>query len=319
VVACTLCGCAKPPTDPAGRAAFEQINDPLEPMNRKILAANMVFDKLLLRPVAKIYVTILPVGARDAVHRVLDNVGEPLIIVNNVLEGRFKEAGISVGRFALNTTVGIGGLLDVARQSGLKRQPADFGQTLYVWRFPGGPYLMLPILGPSNPRDGIGMGVDAFIDPISYVGRVEDVNSLNIGRYVLGGVDRRAAVLDTLDDLEKNSLDFYAELRSLSQQQRAAELNGGKPPGPGSNFYNAPGNAEPVAVPAAVPEGRAAPKPGAARLPAPAPAAAPGMPLAPAAPAPKPQPSSLSVPPPLTDSLGAADVGEGTPRDSSHP
>ena len=288
-------------------------------MNRKILAANMVFDKLLLRPAAKIYVTILPEGAREAVHRVLDNAGEPLIVVNNLLEGRFREAVTSVGRFALNTTVGIGGLLDVARQSGLKRQPADFGQTLYVWGFPGGPYLMLPILGPSNPRDGIGMGIDAFIDPISYVGRVEHVNSLNIGRYVLGGVDQRAAVLDTLDDLQKNSLDFYAELRSLSQQQRAAELNGGKPPGPGSNFYNAPSNAKPVVVPAAVPEGRIAPKPGAARPPDPASSTAPGAPSAPPATAPKPQPTSLSAPPPLTDSLGAPDVGEGTPRDSSHP
>jgi len=252
LLAPVLFGCATPPTDPAARAAFEQTNDPLEPMNRKILDANMVFDKVLLRPVAKVYVAILPEGARDALHRVLANMKEPVIVINNVLEGRFRGAGISVGRFVLNSTVGIGGILDVAQKSGLNEQPADFGETLYVWGFPQGPYIVLPIFGPSNPRDAIGMAADSYIDPFSYLATKADLDELQIGRFVLDGVDRRARVLDVLDDLEKNSLDFYAQLRSLSQQQRAAELRHGEPaPAPESpSFYTDPGKAAPPASPA---------------------------------------------------------------------
>ncbi|MGH7095019.1 MAG: MlaA family lipoprotein, partial [Stellaceae bacterium] len=249
LLAPVLFGCATPPTDPAARAAFEQTNDPLEPMNRKILDANMVFDKLLMRPVAKVYVTILPEAGRDAIHRVLANLKEPVIVINNVLQGRFKGAGISVGRFVINSTAGIGGILDIAKKSGLDEQPADFGETLYVWGFPQGPYLVLPIFGPSNPRDTIGMGVDAYIDPFDYLATKADLDELQISRFVLDGIDRRARVLDVLDDLEKNSLDFYAQLRSLSQQQRAAELRRGKPaPAPESpGFYTDPGNAAPPA------------------------------------------------------------------------
>ncbi len=247
-IAPILFGCATPPTNPAERAAFEQTNDPLEPMNRKILDANMVLDKILLKPAAKIYVTILPEKARDALHRVLENLKDPVIVINNVLQGRFKSAGITVGRFTVNSTIGLGGLLDIANKWGLKSQPADFGQTLYVWGLPQGPYLVLPVLGPSNPRDSIGMGVDALIDPFGYLATTEDVDDLQITRFVLGGIDQRARVLNVLDDLQKNSLDFYAELRSLSQQQRAAELRRGEPAAPTPNFYRDPGKAAPGAA-----------------------------------------------------------------------
>jgi phospholipid-binding lipoprotein MlaA len=308
LVACLLFGCVKPPTDPAERAAFEQTNDPLEPMNRKILDVNMVFDKFVLRPLAKVYVTVLPDGARAGIHRMLDNLKEPVIVVNNVLEGRPKAAGITVGRFAVNTTIGIGGLADVAAKWGLDEQPADFGQTLYVWGFSSGPYLVLPILGPSNPRDAIGMGADAFLDPLSYVGRLEHVNSLQIGRFVLGGIDQRARVLDVLDDLQKSSLDFYAQLRSLSEQQRSAELNPGKPPEPGG-LYNEPGKAGPTAAPAAV-------APAAPVKPPPSPAAAPAGPSAappqPQSPTPKPSPP-VSGPAAPAGVIGAAASGDAPP------
>lgn len=297
-----LAGCATPPKNPEARAAFEQTNDPLEPINRKILDANMVFDKLLFRPVAKIYVAILPEGGRDAVHRLLANLKEPVIVVNNVLEGRFKGAGVSVGRFAINSTAGLVGLFDVAKKWGLNEQPADFGQTLYVWGFPQGPYLVLPILGPSNPRDAIGMGVDAYMDPFDYLATKADLDEFQIGRFVLDGIDRRARVLDVLDDLEKNSLDFYAQLRSLSQQQRAAELHGGKTaPAPESpSFYNDPGKAAPPARPAPATTSAPAPEPASfyADPGKPAPAAAPKS----AAPLPRARkPAAPAItPPPLT-------------------
>jgi phospholipid-binding lipoprotein MlaA len=248
LAAAPLFGCATPPTDPAERAAFERTNDPLEPTNRTLLDANMVLDKILLRPVAKVYVTILPEEARDALRRVLDNLKEPVVVINNVLQGRLDSAGITVGRFVVNSTVGIAGLMDVAAKWGMERQPADFGQTLYVWGFPEGPYLILPVFGPSNPRDAIGMGVDAYIDPFALLATAENADELEISRFVLDGIDQRARVLDVLDDLQKNSLDFYASLRSLSQQKRAAELRRGAAPETAPNFYNDPGKAAPAPV-----------------------------------------------------------------------
>jgi len=248
-----LVGCATPPSDPAERAAFERTNDPLEPTNRKILEANMVLDKILLRPVAKAYVTILPEEARDALRRVLDNLKEPVVVINNVLQGRLDSAGITVGRFVVNSTLGVAGLMDVASKWGMERQPADFGQTLYVWGLPEGPYLILPVFGPSNPRDAIGMGVDAYIDPFALLATAENADELEISRFVLDGVDQRARVLDVLDDLQKNSLDFYAALRSLSQQKRAAELRRGAAPETAPNFYNDPGKAAPKPAQPAAP------------------------------------------------------------------
>jgi phospholipid-binding lipoprotein MlaA len=296
LLAPTLFGCATPPTDPAALAAFVQTNDPLEPTNRKILEANMVLDTILLRPVAKVYVTILPEDARDAVHRALDNLKEPVLAVNNVLQWRPESAGIGVGRFAINSTIGIVGLLDIAKKWGLERQPADFGQTLYVWGFESGPYLVLPVFGPSNVRDAIGTGVDAYIDPFDYLATKEDLDGVQIGRYVLDGIDQRARVLDVLDDLQKNSLDFYAELRSLSQQQRATELNRGKAPETTPNFYTDPGKPA-----AATPASSAAPAPTAAPGFYSDPGkAAPPAPVAKApAPPPPPPPAAMSLPTPL--------------------
>jgi phospholipid-binding lipoprotein MlaA len=105
---------------------------------------------------------------------------------------------------------------------------------------------MLPILGPSNPRDAIGLGIDAYTDPFSLLATTEAVDQIQITRFVLGGVDERARVIDVLDDLEKNSLDFYAQLRSLTQQHRAAELRHGTAAGPGDNFYEDPNKAAPT-------------------------------------------------------------------------
>lgn len=284
-----LAGCATPPTDPAALAAYEQTNDPLEPTNRRILEANMALDTILFRPIAKVYVTILPEDARDAVKRALDNLKEPVLFVNNVLEGRPESAEIGVGRFGINSTVGVLGLFDVAKKWGLDRQPADFGQTLYVWGFKSGPYLVLPVFGPSNVRDAIGMGVDAYIDPFDYLATKEHLDGVQIGRYVLDGIDQRARVLDVLDDLQKNSLDFYAELRSLSQQQRASELNRGKTPETAPNFYKDPEKAgaspsaasAPAATPAVSPDFYA--DPGKSTAPAPPPAAKTAAPALPSA------------------------------------
>jgi phospholipid-binding lipoprotein MlaA len=239
-LAALLIGCATPPTDPAERAVFEQTNDPLEPLNRQTLDLNLFLDRILLKPVTKVYIAVVPEEGRDALKRVLDNMKEPVVVINNVLQGRLEGAGISVGRFTINSTLGVAGLLDVAAKWGLDKQSGDLGQTLYVWGLPEGPYLMLPILGPSSPRDLIGMAGDNYMDPFSYLASVKNMDEISISRFVGDGIDQRARVIDILDDLEKNSLDFYAQLRSLSQQKRAAELRHGKAAEPGPNFYDDP-------------------------------------------------------------------------------
>lgn len=246
-----LGGCATAPDDPAGRAAFAQSNDPLEPLNRQILDLNLFIDRILLKPATKVYIALVPEDGRDALRRVLDNMKEPVVVINNVLQGEPQRAGVAVGRFVVNSTIGLAGLLDVAKKWGLDKQSGDFGQTLFVWGVPDGPYLILPLLGPSNPRDTVGMGIDAYIDPFSYLATAADLDELQISRFVLGGIDERAQVIDVLDDLEKNSLDFYAQLRSLAQQRRAAELRHGAAPAPAADFYEDPSKAP--ATPATAP------------------------------------------------------------------
>ncbi len=252
LLAALLAGCATPPKDPAERAVFEQTNDPLEPLNRKILDANLLLDRILLKPATKVYIAIVPEQGRDALRRALDNMKEPVVVINNVLQGDPKGAGIAAGRFVVNTTAGLAGLFDVARKWGLDKQSGDFGQTLYVWGLPNGPYLVVPVLGPSSPRDLIGMGIDAYFDPFSYMATALDLDNVEIVRFVLGGIDERAQAIDVLDDLQKNSLDFYAQLRSLVQQRRAAELHHGAAPQPGPNFYEDP--SKKPAGPAAPPQ-----------------------------------------------------------------
>ena len=243
-----LAGCATTPTDAAERALFEQNNDPLEPLNRNIFDVNQLVDRILIEPAAKVYVAVLPEFGRDAIHRVLDNMKEPTLFFNNVLQGEFERAGTTLGRFTANTTLGLAGLFDVATDWGLKRQPADFGQTLYTWGFDSGPYLILPLLGPSNPRDAIGLGIDSYSDPFTILATTHGLEELTNARLIAGGLDQRAGVIDVLDELQKNSLDFYAQLRSLSQQRRAAELSRGAAPDPGANFYLDPNasSAEPA-------------------------------------------------------------------------
>jgi len=241
-------GCATPPSEPAERAAFEQNNDPLEPLNRQTLDLNLFLDRILLKPATKVYIAIVPEEGRDALKRALDNMKEPVVVINNVLQGEPRRAAISAGRFTVNSTLGVGGFFEVAAKMGLEKQTGDFGQTLFVWGLPEGPYLVAPILGPSSPRDLVGMGIDAYSDPFSFLATVKAIDQIQIARFVLDGIDQRARVIDILDDLQKNSLDFYAQLRSLTQQRRAAELRHGAAPEPGADFYQDPNKSPAGAV-----------------------------------------------------------------------
>jgi phospholipid-binding lipoprotein MlaA len=245
LIALALSSCATPPSDPVARAAFEQTNDSLEPLNRKTFAFNQLLDHIVFRPAAKAYVLIFPDDARNAIHHMLDNMKEPTLFFNNVLQGEFKRAEITLGRFIVDSTIGFGGMVDVMTLSGVERQPADFGQTMFVWGVPSGPYLVLPILGPTNPRDAIGSTVDSYADPFTILANDHGITELTTSRLIVGGVEERARVLDVLDDLEKNAVDFYAEMRSLSQQHRAAELRHGKAPDAAPGLYNDPDQGAP--------------------------------------------------------------------------
>ena len=252
MLAVVLAGCAG--RESIVERAAETPSDPLEPVNRQILEANDLVDRILIKPIAKAYVFVVPEIGRAGVKNVLDNMKEPTLFFNNVLQGEFDKAGITVGRFVINTAFGIGGLVDLATPSGLKRQPADFGQTLFVWGLPSGPYLVLPLFGPTNARDALGQGVDSYADPFIILANAHDLTELTTARLLAGGIDERADVLDVLDDLHKNAVDYYAELRSLTEQHRAAELSHGAAPAAAPNLYNDPdaGSPPPVQPPASI-------------------------------------------------------------------
>jgi phospholipid-binding lipoprotein MlaA len=214
-------------------------------LNRKIFSFNEFIDKILLKPAAEVYVVVIPKQARDAMRRALDNMKGPVIVINNVLQGQFNRAGMAATRTAVDTTIGLGGLFDPAARWGLKKETGDFGQTLFVWGLPEGPYLIIPVLGPSNPRDLVGTAVDSYGDPVTRVADAKGITELPIVRFVVDGVDQRARVIDTLDELKKNALDYYAEIRSLARQRRAAELRHGAPPPTPKGFYDVPASTRP--------------------------------------------------------------------------
>ncbi len=246
VVASALGGCATPPSDPAARAEFEQNNDPLEPTNRYFFELNRFMDFLFIHPWADTYRRMVPEYGRQRIHNMLNNVGLPMDLVNDLLQGRATDGASTLGRFLVNSTLGVGGLFDVATDFGLPATIADFGQTLYVWGLPEGPYLVLPVFGPSNPRDAVGLGVDAYADPVSWVLRLNHLTTVSLGKTGLSAIDRRAEYIEPLEALEKSSIDFYASMRSMSRQHRAKELGiestttSGNSSYPSFDFYDDP-------------------------------------------------------------------------------
>lgn len=229
-VACAaliLAGCATTPPadDKVAMAAFKEANDPYEPFNRVMFDLNLALDNAVLRPAASIYRSVLPEPVQNGVHNFLHNLRSPVIFGNDLLQGELSRASSTLARFAMNSTVGILGLYDFAADVGIKKHNEDFGQTLAVWKVEPGPYLVLPIFGPSNPRDGLGKVADVLIDPLTWLAPFE----VQVARTVGAAVDARARNFDQINDLEKNSLDFYSAVRSLYRQRRADEIRNGVP------------------------------------------------------------------------------------------
>ena len=194
--------------------------DPWENFNRGTFAFNKVFDKYLLSPLAKGYRIILPNEVRTGIRNFFSNLKEPWTFINATLQGDLKNSGVSIARFGLNTTIGLLGIFDVASSLGLEKQKEDFGQTLGVYGVESGPYLVLPLLGPSTVRDAIGKVAGFVADPITIALNKDGKDEwLWIGTAIKG-VDFREQNLEKIDNLDATSVDFYATVRSLYLERR---------------------------------------------------------------------------------------------------
>jgi phospholipid-binding lipoprotein MlaA len=204
-------------------------NDPWEPTNRAIFDFDIQVDHAVARPVAKFYRSAVPEPAREGIHNALTNLNSPVVFTNDVLQGDADKATDTFGRFVINSTVGVAGLVDIAAKMGIPGHDNDFGITLGKAGAAEGSYLVLPFVGPKPPRDLVGTGVDIAFDPLTYM----SWNNSTLYMMIRGGLsvlDERAANIDVVQQIERSSIDFYATTRSLYRQNRAAQINGGKAP-----------------------------------------------------------------------------------------
>ena len=222
-----LGACATPPTDPDALAEYNEINDPGEDVNRGVFAFNQALDRAILKPVAQGWRELAPVPVQNGAHNFLNNLRSPIIFINDVLQLDFERAMTTLFRFLINSTFGVAGLADPATEMNLPFHNEDFGQTLAVWGFEEGPYIMLPIFGPSNPRDTIGLVVDFITDPFNAWADNTGNEWAPPTDSAATAVDVRARYFDELEELEKSSLDYYAAIRSLYRQRRASEISNG--------------------------------------------------------------------------------------------
>ncbi|MEL6689795.1 MAG: VacJ family lipoprotein [Pseudomonadota bacterium] len=211
-----LTGCAAAP-DGAG------VNDPLEGLNRGVHGFNKGVDTLALRPVSQVYGTVVPDPVRTGVDNFSDNLGLPGVIVNNTLQGDLESAASNTGRFLVNSTFGLLGILDPATELGAPKRDTDFGETLHVWGVGEGAYVELPVLGPSTTRDTAGFIVDVFLDPLDAV--LESPESdYRLGARGAEIANTRYRFGDTVDGILYESADSYAQSRLIYLQNRRFEL-----------------------------------------------------------------------------------------------
>ena len=202
----------------------DEIYDPFEPVNRAIFSFNNVADRIVLEPIAKGYKK-LPSPLQSGINNFLSNLRAPLVVVNQLLQGQGQNAFQSSGRFIVNSTVGIFGLFDVAEKMGLEEKEEDYGQTLATWGVGDGFYLVLPLFGPSNLRDTSGMVLTMLTDPINAYAVSEGEAWLVPMRTAANAVDTRSQIIDEVNALRDNSVDYYAAVRSSYHQNRKAAIN----------------------------------------------------------------------------------------------
>jgi len=216
---------AAPASDIAPSA--DTSNDPWEGFNRNLFGVHQAIDGAVLEPVARGYRAITPRPLRTGVVNFLRNLKSPVVFANDVLQGEVGRAGNTVGRFAINTTLGIGGIFDPATSMGLERHEEDFGQTLAVWGVPTGPYLFVPLLGPTTVRDGAGRIIDTAFDPLTWAD-FDDVDTVRAARTVIAGIAQREALIDQIDAFEAQGGDLYVTYRSAYEVSREAAIRNGR-------------------------------------------------------------------------------------------
>ena len=211
-----------------------EVKDCFEGLNRATFSLNQGLDKVIFKPVAKGY-RKLPTPIRSGTSNALENISSLITIPNNILQGEFKKAGVNTGRFAVNTTIGILGIFDVATKMNFPEyEREDYGQTFGAWGIGAGCYVVLPVIGPSTVRDTFGSFVNVLGGDPYYNASVHGNNQyLNKDVYmttkIVSGIDFRAKNLETIDNLEKNSMDFYASVRSLYLQDRQQKISNSDP------------------------------------------------------------------------------------------
>ncbi|MEO8040152.1 MAG: VacJ family lipoprotein [Betaproteobacteria bacterium] len=233
-------------------AAHRTADDPLEPFNRAVYKFNDVADRYAVKPVAKAYVTIIPQFARTGVHNFFSNIDDVVVTTNDLLQLKFTKAASDATRVMANTLFGGLGLVDVASKRGIPKHSEDFGQTLGYWGVGSGPYLVLPLLGPSNLRDGPARFVDTYFDPVWYISNVPERN-VTVGLRLL---DNRAALLPAERFLNQAAVDRYSFLRDAYMQRRVSLIYDGNPPKSELDDLEDPGEGaapEPLEVPLPLP------------------------------------------------------------------
>jgi phospholipid-binding lipoprotein MlaA len=202
--------------------------DPFEPMNRAVFSFNEVADDYLIKPIAEAYKFVLPEFARTGVTNFFGNINDVLIAANNLLQAKPVEAANDIGRFLINSTIGILGLFDVATDMGLDKNREDFGQTLGVWGLPDGPYVVLPFFGASNVRDTVGLVVDIETDFMMNTNKLNSDEKIAVN--LLKTINRRANLLDAGQLLEDAAFDRYSFVRDGYIQRRRNQIHDGNPP-----------------------------------------------------------------------------------------
>jgi len=200
--------------------------DPWEDFNRGMFSIHEGVDEAVVEPLARGYRAVTPGFFRQGVRNVLRNLRAPVIFANDVLQGEFGRAGTTAGRFVINSTVGIAGAFDPATPLGLERHNEDFGQTLAVWGVDSGPYLFIPLMGPTSVRDTFGRVVDVAFDPLTWA-EFDEVDDVRAARSVFSALSAREQVLETVDDIRRDSLDPYVTIRSSYELLRESAIQNG--------------------------------------------------------------------------------------------
>ncbi len=257
------------------------LRDPYEKFNRGVYGFNKGLDRIALKPATKVYRGIIPRFARSGITNFFNNLDEPLSFINALAQGKINSAWHTLKRFTVNTTIGLAGLTDPATKWGIEERPEDFGQTLAVWGVKSGPFLMLPVVGPSTFRDLTGFAVDLATNPVTYARNevLHPSTVAKIGQFALETLDLRSKLIDAgADEVLESSLDEYATVRSAFLQRRESDIYDGSPPDiddePFEDAPLAPGATPPVQSDPTVPSPAVPP-----------PTAEPGTPIAEAVPA----------------------------------